>query len=117
MSAMSDLDQRIQELEALGFDACGPLDTGGIRVGCTQCEALVIQGTPCHETGYEGYVAMVVVTNQNQPTLETADRTGEVLHIRAAVWPQLFNVPVPPKGLAFIDTEAAAKIKAMVGES
>lgn len=51
MSAMSDLDARIQELEARGFDACGPLDTGGIRVGCTQCEALVIQGTPCHERG------------------------------------------------------------------
>ena len=51
MSTMSDLDQRVQELEALGFDLCGPLDTGGIRVGCTQCEVLVIMGTPCHETG------------------------------------------------------------------
>lgn len=65
----------------------------------------------------EGYVAMVVVTNQDQPTLENANRTGEVLHIRASVWPRIFNVPVPSEGLAFIDTEAAAKIKAMVGES
>lgn len=62
----------------------------------------------------EGYVAMVVVTNQNQPTLETADRTGEVIHIRESVWPNVFNCPVPPKGLCFIDTEAAAKIKSMV---
>lgn len=51
MSAMSDLDARIQELEAKGFDACGPLDTGGVRVGCTRCDALVINGVPCHESG------------------------------------------------------------------
>ena len=62
----------------------------------------------------EGYVAMVVVTNTEQPTLETANRTGDIMHVRESVWPRIFNVPVPPKGLAFIDTEAFTQIKARV---
>lgn len=51
MSTMSSLDERIQQLEAQGFDMCVPLDVGGLRIGCSQCEALVINGVPCHETG------------------------------------------------------------------
>ena len=62
----------------------------------------------------EGYVAMVVVTNTEQPTLETANRTGDIMHVRESVWPRIFNVPVPPKGLAFIDLEAFTQIKARV---
>lgn len=38
------------ELEARGFDACVQGE-GYLRIGCTQCDALVIQGVPCHETG------------------------------------------------------------------
>jgi hypothetical protein len=39
-------------LEALGFDKSKLLGPGeGIRVGCSQCEAVCINGAPCHETG------------------------------------------------------------------
>lgn len=39
-------------LRRQGFDQ-GRYDreTGGYRVGCSQCAALVINGVPCHETG------------------------------------------------------------------
>lgn len=65
----------------------------------------------------EGYVAMVVVTNTEQPTLENAKRTGDLLHVRESGWPHIFNMPLPPEGLAFIDLEAFTQVKAMVGES
>ena len=38
-------------LEARGFDRCGEARSGYVRVGCSQCEALVINGVACHESG------------------------------------------------------------------
>lgn len=43
---------QLAELQALGFDeshAC--VAPGYLRPLCSQCEALVINGVPCHETG------------------------------------------------------------------
>src|SRR5262245_51980736 len=40
-----------QLLEAQGFDACYRSASGGYRVGCSQCEALVINGVATHELG------------------------------------------------------------------
>ena len=40
-----------EELEALGFDESEPSEDGYLRVRCSSCEALVIQGVPCHEGG------------------------------------------------------------------
>jgi hypothetical protein len=37
------------DLDAEGFDRCTE-DDGAIRVACSKCAALVIQGVPCHET-------------------------------------------------------------------
>ena len=50
MSTMADLDLQLQELEARGFDASALTDEGSVRVACTRCEALVINGVACHET-------------------------------------------------------------------
>lgn len=51
-------DSRLDQLFTLGFDKSyrvGRNDVGqfskAIRVACSQCEALVICGVPCHETG------------------------------------------------------------------
>lgn len=45
---------RLDRLLALGFDLSRQYDRddGGtyVRVRCSQCDALVINGTPCHET-------------------------------------------------------------------
>lgn len=38
-------------LERLGFDACRTMRGGRVRLGCSQCEALSINGVPTHETG------------------------------------------------------------------
>jgi hypothetical protein len=39
----------VKQLERAGFDACRESDDGYIHVGCTQCQAAVIQGVACHE--------------------------------------------------------------------
>lgn len=44
---MSLLDQ----LHALGFDDSYKSREGGVRVRCSQCDALVINRTPTHERG------------------------------------------------------------------
>lgn len=48
-----DLDCRVEKLKEDGFDQSEideelPL---WIKVSCSQCEALVINNVPCHETG------------------------------------------------------------------
>lgn len=42
----------VAALKALGFDKSerDPED-GGLHLGCSQCQAVAINGTPCHETG------------------------------------------------------------------
>lgn len=55
----------------------------------------------------EGYIALVGCNNQDQPTLETADRTGHIAHIRSSVWEKVFNVPVPAKGMAFVSKKSS----------
>lgn len=42
---------RLHSLRAQGFDQSYRVRTGQYRVACSQCEALVINGMACHETG------------------------------------------------------------------
>lgn len=42
---------QVGHLHNLGFDRSCELEDGGFRVCCSQCEALVINGVPCHEHG------------------------------------------------------------------
>lgn len=44
-------DERMDRLAGRGFDNCRADGNGAIRVGCSQCESLVINGVACHETG------------------------------------------------------------------
>ena len=60
----------------------------------------------------DGYIALVVCTGEPK-SLAEADRTGDIIHIRASAWDVAFNTPVPPKGLAFIDQDAFAKLRAL----
>lgn len=36
---------------------------------------------------------------------EDVHRTGNILHTNAASWPHLFDTPVPPNGVGFVDIE------------
>lgn len=65
----------------------------------------------------DGYVALVVVSNTEQPTLKNAVRTGDLVHVRASAWSKLFNTSVPPKGLAFIDRAAFDKVQSIAKET
>jgi hypothetical protein len=38
-------------LKQQGFDQTVSYKSGTVRPRCSQCQALVIQGTACHETG------------------------------------------------------------------
>jgi len=45
-------EARIEELRTtLGFDKAHVVGRREVAVGCSQCEAVCINGTPCHETG------------------------------------------------------------------
>lgn len=41
----------LQTLRARGFDRSARLGKHRLHVGCSQCDALAINGVPCHETG------------------------------------------------------------------
>lgn len=40
-----------EQFHRIGFDLTRRTDDGTLRLGCSQCDAIVIMGTPCHETG------------------------------------------------------------------
>jgi len=42
---------RLEQLEAQGFDRCSQTRGYAVRVACSQCEALVINGHASHERG------------------------------------------------------------------
>jgi len=64
----------------------------------------------------EGYVALVEVTNKGAPTLENAVRTGMIAHVRKAVWSNIFNVPAPEKGMAFVESGTIEKLQSLQKE-
>lgn len=48
---MPTTQERIEQLQTLGFDQSWITDHDDIRVACSQCQAACINGIPCHETG------------------------------------------------------------------
>lgn len=71
----------------------------------------------CEELSKE-YLALVVCKNNYAGTRirqEDADRTGELIRIRHEVAKRIFNMTISTP-MAFINEEAAAKIKGMVAE-
>lgn len=80
-----------------------------------------------HQKLYDdGYVALVEIdpaastpSKNNTVKPEDAFRTGAVIHMRNEVYDDMFNLPLPEKGIAFIDPEVMEIIKARMpqGES
>jgi len=48
---MTKTQQRLERLIILGFKSSYIIRGGMIKPKCDQCEAIVINGIPCHETG------------------------------------------------------------------
>ena len=64
----------------------------------------------------EGYIALIGVTNKPKE-LNEAVRTGDVVRIKATAWPDIFNSPVPDKGIAFVHPEVIEYLKGIFNES
>lgn len=58
----------------------------------------------------EGYIALIGTSNEPH-SLNDAIRTGELAHVRASVWPTIFNTPVPEKGICFVQSEVIQMLK------
>lgn len=41
----------IARLEEMGFDDCSKSSSGHVRIGCSQCQALAVNGVATHEHG------------------------------------------------------------------
>ena len=60
----------------------------------------------------DGFVALIECSNQPRGLADVM-RTGNLAHIRATAFSQAFNVPVPEKGIAFIEIGVLDKLKEM----
>ena len=70
-----------------------------------------------------GYVALVACdetkmqVNNGRVQPEDAYRTGPIAHVRASVFPQIFNVEAPSHGVLFCDGEVIAVLQRKMGSS
>ncbi len=67
----------------------------------------------------DGYIALVEANTP--PTGETltpgdADRTGQICHVRESVWGKIFNIPVPSKGVCFVEPGVIEYLEAIPTE-
>lgn len=54
----------------------------------------------------EGYIALIEIDNKT--------RTGSLAHVRATAWSNIFDQPVPPQGIAFVEIGVLAMLQAKV---
>lgn len=68
-----------------------------------------------HEARWQkGYIALIECSNNEQPTLDNAERTGAVAHVHKEAWPHIFNAPVPNTPIAFVQQGVIDQLRAMV---
>ena len=73
----------------------------------------------CKQFQADGYIALVEIDpkrsvfNGDVVKPEDAWRTGRICRVREQVWPSIFNVPPPTKGLAFVEADVIDKLEAM----
>jgi len=67
----------------------------------------------CEQLKTEGFIALIGAQNTPDSSIkpEDADRTGELLFIKLEAFKEIFKVPPPKKGIAFVTPEVCAQIK------
>lgn len=68
----------------------------------------------------EGYIALIGCRNtKSGATLDpkTADRNGVIIHVRKEAFENIFDIPVPPQGIACIDEGGIAYLTKLQGEA
>jgi hypothetical protein len=71
----------------------------------------------CEAKRQAGYIALVAVRDvPGAATVKPEDvyRTGRIVHVRAAVWPRIFNAPAPPRGFGFCPDEVIDRLESMM---
>lgn len=58
----------------------------------------------------DGYIALVEV---DSPDVKNSLRTGQVAHIRASVWPEIFNAPVPPEAICHVGEDVMLHLEGL----
>jgi len=62
----------------------------------------------------DGYIALVAIDpERSKGSMDNPYRTGEVAHLRASVWPLVFDMPVPKAGVCFVDAQVIERLHAM----
>lgn len=104
---------------------CGqPYDTGALLLdtrGRNRFDPVTVTRwgmCPEHQEKKEqGYIALVGADPSKSKTTGTgvlpadAYRTGELAHVRESIWEKLFNIPIPPQGVAFVDPQVIEMLK------
>lgn len=65
------------------------------------------------EIWQKGYIALIECSNDKQPTLESAERTGMIAHVRKEAWPHIFNLPTPDIPFAFVQQGVIEQLQDM----
>jgi len=63
----------------------------------------------------EGYVALIGAANKSGSSIQPEDavRTGDIIHVHSAAFEKIFNTPVPPKMVAFVEPDVVAYLKGL----
>lgn len=64
----------------------------------------------------DGFVALIELTREPRADEDAlcVPRTGKYLHIRASAWPNIFNTPAPPKGIAMTEAGMIDKLMSKI---
>ena len=65
----------------------------------------------CEARKAEGYIALVEVAGERERR-----PTGVVSHIRATIWSDIFNSPLPAGGVAHVSPEVTAHLRKVSGQ-
>lgn len=71
----------------------------------------------------DGFIALIEVDESKSRVhgdtvkQQNACRTGTIVHIREAVWDQIFNLPAPEGKIAFIPMEVTTMLQKITGEN
>lgn len=66
------------------------------------------------ERRQEGYIALIECSDDQQPTLKSANRTGAFGHVRKEAWPLIFNTPAPDTPIAFVQQGVLEQLQNMM---
>jgi hypothetical protein len=69
----------------------------------------------CQSKRDEGYIALVGVSNEPKG-LDDAIRTGDIAHLKAHIFTDMFNTGLPPKGMAFVEQGVIEHLKSLQTE-